>query len=89
MAETRQDRRKVREGIVVSTAMDKTIVVRVDRLVRHPRYGKVIRRSKKVHVHAENGSCKLGDVVRIEETRPLSKTKCWRYVETVREAVQV
>ena len=49
MAETRQDRRKVREGIVVSTAMDKTIVVRVDRLVRHPRYGKVIRRSKKVH----------------------------------------
>jgi small subunit ribosomal protein S17 len=89
MAENRESRRKVREGIVVSTAMEKTIVVRIDRLIRHARYGKVIRRSHKVHAHAEDGSCKVGDVVRIMETRPLSKTKCWRYIGTVREAVQV
>ncbi len=89
MSETREERRKVREGVVVSAKMEKTVVVRIDRNVRHPHYGKVIRRSKNVAVHDENGACKIGDVVRIMETKPLSKTKRWRYVETVREAVIV
>ncbi|MBD3266534.1 30S ribosomal protein S17 [bacterium] len=89
MQEKREANRKVREGIVVSTKMQKTIVVRVERLVQHPRYGKVISRSKNVHAAAEDGACKVGDVVKIMETRPISKKKRWRYIETVREAVQV
>lgn len=87
MVDNRQTRRKVREGLVVSTSMDKTVVVRIDRLVRHTRYGKVIRKSTKVYAHAEDGTCKVGDVIKIMETRPLSKLKRWRYLETVREAV--
>ncbi len=86
---TRSSTRKVREGIVVSTSMDKTIVVKVERLVRHKRYGKVISRFNKVKAHDEDGACKVGDLIRIMETRPLSKTKNWRYVETIREAVVV
>jgi len=87
MVDIRQTRRKIREGIVVSTSMDKTVVVRIDRLVRHTKYGKVIRRSTKVYAHAETGACKIGDVIKIMETKPLSKLKRWRYLETVREAV--
>lgn len=89
MTEKRTMKRKVREGIVVSTSMDKTIVVQIERMVRHPQYGKVIRRIKKVKAHDESKACKVGDVVRIVETRPLSKTKRWRYVETIRKAVIV
>ncbi|MGI6454669.1 MAG: 30S ribosomal protein S17 [bacterium] len=88
MAEQRNNR-KVREGVVVSTKMNKTIVVRVDRLVRHSQYGKVIRRSKNVKAHDEHEVCQEGDVVRIMETRPISKDKRWRYVETIRKAVVV
>lgn len=79
--------RKVRVGTVVSSAMDKTVVVRVDRLIRHPTYHKVIKRSKKFMAHDEDNRCKVGDIVRIMETRPLSKRKRWRVIETVREAV--
>jgi len=89
MSEQRETRRKVREGIVVSTKMSKTAVVKVERLVQHPQYGKTIRRSKNVKVHDENSDCNIGDTVRIMETRPYSKHKCWRYVETVRKAVVV
>jgi small subunit ribosomal protein S17 len=84
-----RNRRKVREGKVVSAAMDKTAVVMVERLVTHPQYKKTIRRHKRVAVHDENGACQIGDIVRIMETRPLSKTKRWRYLETVRKAVQL
>ena len=84
-----RNRRKVREGKVVSAAMQKTAVVAVERLVTHPQYKKVMRRRKRIKVHDERGICQVGDVVRIMETRPLSKTKRWRYVETVRKAVQV
>lgn len=87
--EKRETTRKIREGIVVSTVMDKTIVVKVERLVRHKRYGKVIARSKKIKAHDEKGECSVGDLVRIMETRPLSKTKCWRYIDTIRKAVVV
>ena len=78
--------RKVREGIVVSDKMDKTIVVRVERTVRHPVYGKYITKSKKVHAHDESNQAHVGDQVRLMETRPLSRTKRWRLVEMIRKA---
>ncbi len=85
----RESNRKLREGRVVSGAKQKTAVVELERLVQHPQYGKVIRRNKRVYVHDENGECEMGDVVRIMETRPYSKTKRWRFLDTVRKAVKV
>ena len=79
-------RRQERRGIVVSDAMDKTIVVKVDTIRAHPRYKKVIRRSTKFHAHDEANTAKVGDLVRIVETRPLSKTKNWRLAEIVEAA---
>ena len=70
-------------GQVVSDKMDKTIVVKRERKVRHPLYGKYIRRSTKYHVHDENNECKIGDTVMIKECRPLSKTKSWMLVQVV------
>ena len=78
--------RKVRVGMVVSNRMHKTIVVRVARLVRHPRYPRVIRRATKFKAHDETNSAKMGDWVKIMETRPLSKDKRWRLVEILRRA---
>jgi small subunit ribosomal protein S17 len=69
---------KERTGKVVSSKMDKTIVVAVDRLVRHPLIGKTLRRTKKLYAHDEENRCNIGDTVRVVETRPLSKTKRWR-----------
>ena len=79
-------RRQERRGVVVSDAMDKTIVVRVDTVKAHRRYKKVVRRSTKFHAHDEQNTAKLGDLVRIVETRPLSKTKNWRLAEVLEEA---
>jgi small subunit ribosomal protein S17 len=79
-------RRQERRGVVVSDAMDKTIVVKVDTIRAHPRYKKVIRRSIKFHAHDEQNQAHVGDVVRIVETRPLSATKRWRLVEIVEVA---
>ena len=79
-------RRQERRGVVVSSAMDKTIVVRVDAVKAHPRYKKVVRRSSKFHAHDEQNQAKVGDVVRIVETRPLSKRKNWRLAEIVEAA---
>ena len=79
-------RRQERRGVVVSDAMDKTIVVKVDTIRAHPRYKKVIRRSAKFHAHDEANTAKVGDLVRIVETRPLSKTKNWRLAEIVEAA---
>ena len=84
-AETRNDR-KVRQGVVVSDVQDKTIVVRVQRTTTHPLYNKTIRVSKKYHVHDEANDAKVGDTVRIVETRPLSKLKRWRLDEVVERA---
>lgn len=78
--------RKVRIGKVVSDKMDKTIVVAVEKLVRHPLYGKTVKRTTKFKAHDENNQAKIGDVVRIMETRPLSKDKRWRLVEIVEKA---
>ena len=77
---------KVRTGIVVSNKMDKTIVVRVERMAEHPLYGKRIKRAKKYVAHDAENSCGMGDEVRIRETRPLSKTKRWELVEIMRKA---
>ncbi len=77
---------KVRTGIVVSDKMDKTIIVRVERMAEHPLYGKRIKRAKKYAAHDANNECKMGDEVRIRETRPLSKTKRWELVEITRKA---
>lgn len=78
--------RKERQGLVVSAKMDKTITVAVDRQVAHPLYKKVVRRTKKYHAHDVENTCNVGDLVRIRETRPLSKTKCWKLVEIVKRA---
>ncbi|HIO91366.1 MAG TPA: 30S ribosomal protein S17 [Leucothrix mucor] len=71
------------KGVVVSDKMDKTIVVKSERKVRHPLYGKYIRRSTKYHAHDENNECKIGDTVTIKECRPVSKTKSWALVQVV------
>ena len=84
--EERPNRRKVREGLVVSTAMDKTAVVAVVERVRHRRYAKIVQRTKRVHAHDEQNDAKVGDRVRLSETRPLSKTKRWRVVEVLERA---
>jgi small subunit ribosomal protein S17 len=84
--EYERGRRQERRGVVVSAAMDKTIVVRVDVVKAHPRYKKVVRRSQRFHAHDEQNQAKAGDVVRIVETRPLSKTKSWRLAEVVEAA---
>jgi len=75
--------RKVKTGVVSSTKMDKTITVKVERKVKHPLYGKFVKKSKGFHAHDEKNECSVGDVVRIMETKPLSKTKRWRLVEIV------
>src|SRR5262245_30993268 len=84
--EHERGRRQERQGTVVSDAMEKTIVVRVDVVKAHPKYKKVVRRSVKFHAHDEASQAKVGDVVRIVETRPLSKTKRWRVAEVVEAA---
>ena len=84
--ERERGRRKERRGVVVSSAMDKTIVVRVDTVKPDRRYKKVVRRSTKLHAHDEQNEANVGDVVRIVETRPISKSKTWRLAEVVEQA---
>ena len=78
--------RKTRTGIVVSDKMDKTVVVAIRDNVRHPLYGKIIKRTSKIHAHDEKNECGVGDRVSVMETRPLSKTKRWRVVEIIEKA---
>jgi len=85
--ENKRNERKIKEGIVVSTKMDKTIVVQVDTLKKHQKYQKIIVTSKKYHVHDENNECNEKDRVVIMETRPLSKTKKWRLVKIAEKAL--
>ena len=79
-------RNRTLTGRVVSNAMDKTITVLVERRVKHPLYGKFIRRSTKIHAHDEENSCANGDLVMVEQCRPLSKTKTWRLLEVLEKA---
>ncbi|MFP4556049.1 MAG: 30S ribosomal protein S17 [Bacteroidales bacterium] len=84
--ENKRNIRKERIGNVVSNKMQKSIVVAVKRKVKHPIYGKFINRTTKFYAHDEQNTCNVGDTVRIMETRPLSKTKCWRLVEIIERA---
>lgn len=85
MEEVRK-KRKVREGLVSSNKMDKSIVVKVERKLKHPKYGKFLKRTTKLMAHDEQNSCQMGDKVKVMETRPLSKNKCWRLVEIIERA---
>ena len=82
----RANPRKVREGVVVSDKMNSTLVVAVNERVSHPRYNKTVQRTKKLYVHDEKNEAKVGDKVRVQETRPLSKLKRWRLTEIVERA---
>jgi len=85
MAEERKIR-KTKTGVVSSDKMDKTITVAVERKVKHPIYGKFVKKTTKFHAHDDKNECSIGDVVKIMETRPLSKTKRWRLVEVIEKA---
>lgn len=78
--ENRVSKRKTHKGVVVSNKMDKTVVVKLETTMRHPQYGKVITRAKKIYAHNEDAPLQIGDIVNVEETRPLSKLKRWRVV---------
>jgi small subunit ribosomal protein S17 len=84
--ENTRNLRKERIGLVVSNKMQKSIVVAVKRKVKHPIYGKFVNRTTKFYAHDDQNTCNVGDTVRIMETRPLSKTKCWRLVEIIERA---
>lgn len=79
----KRTKRKEKIGVVSSNKMNKTIIVSVERQIRHPKYGKFLRRTSKFMAHDEKNECSIGDKVRIIETRPLSKNKCWRLVEII------
>jgi small subunit ribosomal protein S17 len=81
-----RNKRKTRVGLVVSNRMQKTIVVAIDRLLRHPQYNRVIKRTSKLYAHDEKNQCQIGDKVLVMETRPLSKLKRWRLVEVLEKA---
>jgi small subunit ribosomal protein S17 len=81
-----RNERKVREGVVVSDKMDKTVVIMEEKMVLHPLYKKRVKKSIKYKAHDENNTCKVGDKVKIMETRPLAKTKNWRVVEIIEKA---
>ena len=83
---TDRNRRKLRVGKVVSDRMDKTVVVSIERMVKHALYGRYVRRRSKFKVHDEKNECRIGDTVRFMETRPISKDKRWRFVEIVERA---
>jgi len=83
---TAAESNRIVTGRVISSAMDKSVTVLIERRVKHPLYGKFMRRSTKLHAHDENNECNAGDWVRVEQCRPLSKTKCWRLVEIVEKA---
>lgn len=79
---------RVITGKVISNKMNKTIVVQVERKVKHPSYGKYVRRFSKMYAHDEENACRIGDIVTIQQSRPLSKTKCWKLIEILRREDQ-
>jgi len=81
-----QDSTRILTGLVVSNKMDKTVTIMVERKVQHPLYGKFIRRSTKVHAHDEDNQCQIGDMVSVEQCRPISKSKTWRLVKVLERA---
>lgn len=87
MSNAKEQNARTAVGQVVSNKMDKSIVVLVERRIKHPKYGKYIKKSSKMHAHDAENTCKEGDYVKIRETRPLSKTKSWELVEVITQAV--
>lgn len=86
MEDSQRNLRTVRIGLVISDAMDKTVVVRIDRRFQHPLYKRIVSRTSKLYAHDESNECRVGDVVKVMSTRPLSKTKRWRVTEIVEKA---
>ncbi len=86
MSEQQTASNRTLQGRVVSDKMDKSVTVAIERRVKHPIYGKFVRKSTKVHAHDENNECQVGDIVVVEQCRPLSKTKSWRFVKLVERA---
>jgi small subunit ribosomal protein S17 len=86
MSEQQTESNRTLQGRVVSDKMDKSVTVSIERRVKHPIYGKFVRKSTKVHAHDENNECQVGDLVVVEQCRPLSKTKSWRFVRLVERA---
>lgn len=86
MSEQQTESNRTLQGRVVSDKMDKSVTVAIERRVKHPIYGKFVRKSTKVHAHDENNECQVGDLVVVEQCRPLSKTKSWRFVRLVERA---
>lgn len=86
MSEQQTENNRTLQGRVVSDKMDKSVTVAIERRVKHPIYGKFVRKSTKVHAHDENNECQVGDLVVVEQCRPLSKTKSWRFVRLVERA---
>jgi small subunit ribosomal protein S17 len=84
--EEKRNNRKVREGLVTSNKMEKSIVISVERKLKHPKYGKFLKRTTKLMKKKKKNECNIGDKVKIMETRPLSKNKCWRLVEIIERA---
>ena len=84
--EEKRNNRKVREGLVTSNKMEKSIVVSVERKLKHAKYGKFLKRTTQLMAHDEKNECNIGDKVKVMETRPLSKNKCWRLVEIIEKA---
>jgi small subunit ribosomal protein S17 len=84
--EEKRNNRKVREGLVTGNKMEKSIVVSVERKLKHPKYGKFLKRTTTLMAHDEKNECSIGDKVKVMETRPLSKNKCWRLVEIIERA---
>jgi len=84
-----EKRTRTATGKVVSNKMDKTVTVLIERRVKHPVYGKYITRSSKVHAHDEDNQCRIGDLVTVAESRPLSRTKTWKLVEVVEQAAEL
>ncbi len=82
----KRNQRKTRTGFVVSNAMEKTVGITVERKIKHPVYGKYIKRTKKLHAHDDNNECNIGDFVKVRETRPLSKLKRWLVIEILEKA---
>ena len=89
MTEAKQSLKRTLVGKVVSDKREKTVTVLVERRVKHPIYGKYVKRSTKLHAHDETNQCRIGDLVTIRETRPLAKTKAWTLVDVVERAVEV
>jgi small subunit ribosomal protein S17 len=86
MSEQQTESNRTLQGRVVSDKMDKSVTVAIERRVKHPIYGKFVRKSTKVHAHDENNECQVGDLIVVEQCRPLSKTKSWRFVRLVERA---